>query len=179
MNAKLDICEHQTNLVSCQMNWVFQVWYHSLQKIDWQASDVGLIYIYIYIYIHIHIYTHTYIYIYIYIHTHTYIYTYIYIHIHIYTHIYIYIYTYIYIHIHIYTHTYIYTYIHIHIHTHTYIYIYIYIHTGAGHIIRISSKSWFISLIPFKKCIMYTFIPHRLIYFKCLFLLILMIITDN
>ncbi len=28
-------------------------------------------------------------------------------------------------------------------------------------------------------CIMYTFIPHRLIYFKCLFILILMIITDN
>ncbi len=26
---------------------------------------------------------------------------------------------------------------------------------------------------------MYTFIPHRLVYFKCLFLLILMIITDN
>ncbi len=26
---------------------------------------------------------------------------------------------------------------------------------------------------------MYTFIPHKLIYFKCLFLLILMIITDN
>ncbi len=25
------------------------------------------------------------------------------------------------------------------------------IYTGAGHIIRISSKSWFISLIPFKK----------------------------
>ncbi len=28
-------------------------------------------------------------------------------------------------------------------------------------------------------CIRYTFIPHRLIYFKCLFGLILMIITDN
>ncbi len=28
-------------------------------------------------------------------------------------------------------------------------------------------------------CIMYTFIPHRLIYFKCLFILIVMIITDN
>ncbi len=26
---------------------------------------------------------------------------------------------------------------------------------------------------------MYTFIPHRLIYFKCLFILILMIISDN
>ncbi len=52
-----------------------------------------------------------------------------------------------------------------------YIYIYTYIHTGAGHIIRISSKS--------ETCIMYTFISHRLIYFKCLFLLILMIITDN
>ncbi len=26
---------------------------------------------------------------------------------------------------------------------------------------------------------MYTFIPRRLIYFKCLFILILMIITDN
>ncbi len=52
------------------------------------------------------------------------------------------------------------------------------IYTGAGHIIRISSKSWFISLIPFKKWNMYTFIPHRLIYFKCLFILILMI-SDN
>ncbi len=66
---------------------------------------------------------------------------------------------------------YIYIYIYIYTHTHT--------HTGAGHIIRISSKSWFISLIPFKMWNLYTFIPHRLIYFKCLFLLILMIITDN
>ncbi len=31
------------------------------------------------------------------------------------------------------------------------VYIYMYAYTGAGHIIRISSKSRFISLIPFKK----------------------------
>ncbi len=30
-----------------------------------------------------------------------------------------------------------------------------YIYTGAGHIIRISSKSWFISLIPFNKLNLY------------------------
>ncbi len=41
-----------------------------------------------------------------------------------------------------------------------YIYIYIYIHTGAGHIIRISSKSWFISLIPFKKWNLYNVYIH-------------------
>ncbi len=36
------------------------------------------------------------------------------------------------------------------------IYIYIYIYTqGAGHIIKISSKSWFISLIPFKNWNLY------------------------
>ncbi len=40
---------------------------------------------------------------------------------------------------------------HTHTHTHIYIYIYIYIYTGAGHINRISSKSLFISLIPFKR----------------------------
>ncbi len=44
-----------------------------------------------------------------------------------------------------------YIYIYIYIYIHIYIYIYIYIYTGAGHIIRISSKSGFISLIPFKK----------------------------
>ncbi len=41
-----------------------------------------------------------------------------------------------------------------------YIYIYIYIYTGAGHIIRISSKSWFISLIPFKKWNLYNAYIH-------------------
>ncbi len=41
-----------------------------------------------------------------------------------------------------------------------YIYIYIYIYTGAGHIIRISSKSWFISLIPFKKWNLYNVFIH-------------------
>ncbi len=35
-----------------------------------------------------------------------------------------------------------------------------YIHTGAGHIIRISSKSWFISLIPFKKWNLYNVYIH-------------------
>ncbi len=45
------------------------------------------------------------------------------------------------------------------IHT-RHIYIYIYIHTGAGHIIRISSKSWFISLIPFKKWNLYNVYIH-------------------
>ncbi len=38
--------------------------------------------------------------------------------------------------------------------------IYIYIYTGAGHIIRISSKSWFISLIPFKKWNLYNVYIH-------------------
>ncbi len=32
--------------------------------------------------------------------------------------------------------------------------------TGAGHIIRISSKSWFISLIPFKKWNLYNVYIH-------------------
>ncbi len=41
---------------------------------------------------------------------------------------------------------------------HTHIYIYIYI--GAGHIIRISSKMWFISLIPFKKLNLYNAYIH-------------------
>ncbi len=40
------------------------------------------------------------------------------------------------------------------------IYIYIYIYTGAGHIIRISSKIWFISLIPFKKWNLYNVYIH-------------------
>ncbi len=40
------------------------------------------------------------------------------------------------------------------------IYIYIYINKGAGHIIRISSKSWFISLIPFKKWNLYNVYIH-------------------
>ncbi len=43
---------------------------------------------------------------------------------------------------------------HTHTHTHTHIY------TGAGHIIRISSKSWFISLIPFKKWNLYNVYIH-------------------
>ncbi len=34
------------------------------------------------------------------------------------------------------------------------------IHTSAGHIIRISSKSWFISLIPFKKLNLYNVYIH-------------------
>ncbi len=38
--------------------------------------------------------------------------------------------------------------------------IYRYIYTGAGHIIRISSKSWFISLIPFKKWNLYNVYIH-------------------
>ncbi len=86
-------------------------------------------------------------------HTHIYIYIYIYTHIHTYT-----IHTRIYTH----THTYIY-YTHSHIHTYIYIYTYIlhtHIHTGAGHIIRISSKSWFISLIPFKKWNLYNVYIH-------------------
>ncbi len=37
---------------------------------------------------------------------------------------------------------------------------YPYIYTGAGHIIRISSKSWFISLIPFKKWNLYNVYIH-------------------
>ncbi len=41
-----------------------------------------------------------------------------------------------------------------------YIYIYIYTHTGAGHMIRISPKSWFISLIPFKKWNFYNVYIH-------------------
>ncbi len=36
----------------------------------------------------------------------------------------------------------------------------LYIYTGAGHIIRISSKSWFISLIPFKKWNLYNVYIH-------------------
>ncbi len=36
----------------------------------------------------------------------------------------------------------------------------IYIYTGAGHIIRISSKSWFISVIPFKKWNLYNVYIH-------------------
>ncbi len=42
----------------------------------------------------------------------------------------------------------------------TYFAIYIDIHTGAGHIIRISSKSWFISLIPLKKWNLYNVYIH-------------------
>ncbi len=34
------------------------------------------------------------------------------------------------------------------------------LYTGAGHIIRISSKSWFISLIPFKKWNLYNVYIH-------------------
>ncbi len=39
-------------------------------------------------------------------------------------------------------------------------YICIYIYTGAGHIIRISSKSWIISVIPFKKWNLYNVYIH-------------------
>ncbi len=41
-----------------------------------------------------------------------------------------------------------------------YIYIYMYAYTGAGHIIRISSKSRFISVIPFKKWNLYNVYIH-------------------
>ncbi len=41
-----------------------------------------------------------------------------------------------------------------------YIYIYIHTHTYAGYIIRISSKIWFISLIPFKKWNLYNVYIH-------------------
>ncbi len=51
-------------------------------------------------------------------------------------------------------------YIYIYIYTHTYMHIYMHTHTGAGHIIRISSKSWFISLIPFKKWNLYNVYIH-------------------
>ncbi len=34
------------------------------------------------------------------------------------------------------------------------------VYTGAGHVIRISSKSWFISLIPFKKWNLYNVYIH-------------------
>ncbi len=57
--------------------------------------------------------------------------------------------------------------IYIYVYIYIYIYIYIYsiyciycIYTGAGHIIRISSKSWFISLIPFKKWNLYNVYIH-------------------
>ncbi len=39
-------------------------------------------------------------------------------------------------------------------------YMYVYVYTGAGHIIRISSESWFISLIPFKKWNLYNVYIH-------------------
>ncbi len=54
----------------------------------------------------------------------------------------------------------LYIYIYIYIYIDIYIYIYIYIYTGACHIIRISSKSWFISLIPFKKWNLYNVYIH-------------------
>ncbi len=63
-----------------------------------------------------------------------------------------------------------------------FVYIYIYIqYTGAGHIIRISSKSWFISLIPFKKWNLYNVYIHstQTDIFKVFISLILMIISDN
>ncbi len=60
----------------------------------------------------------------------------------------------------IFLYIYIYIYIYIYTHTYTYTYTYIYIHTGAGHIIRISSKSWYISLIPLKKCNLYNVYIH-------------------
>ncbi len=43
---------------------------------------------------------------------------------------------------------------------HLCMYVCIYIYTGAGHIIRISSKSWFISQIPFKKWNLYNVYIH-------------------
>ncbi len=117
-----------------------------LEMCKWREKSVSLIFVHYSClgHIHTHIYMHTYI------HTHN-IYIYIYIwYIYIYIHTYN-IYTYIYIYIYIYT-----------THTHIYIYIhtYTYIHTGAGHIIRISSKSWFISLIPFKKWNLYNIYIH-------------------
>ncbi len=56
----------------------------------------------------------------------------------------------------VYMYMYMYVYVYVCMYVCIYVYIYIYIfrgvwYTGAGHIIRISSKSWFISLIPFKK----------------------------
>ncbi len=42
----------------------------------------------------------------------------------------------------------------------TYDKIWLIVYTGAGHIIRISSKSWFISLIPFKKWNLYNVYIH-------------------
>ncbi len=61
------------------------------------------------------------------------------------------------------------------------IFINIYIYTGAGHIIRISSKSWFISLIPFKKWNLYNVYIHstQTDVFQVFISLILMIISDN
>ncbi len=69
----------------------------------------------------------------------------------------------------------------IHVCVCVYIYIYIYIYTGAGHIIRISSKSWFISLIPFKKWNLYNVYIHstQTDIFQVFISLILMIISDN
>ena len=45
---------------------------------------------------------------------------------------------------------------------HLYIYFskFVTLFTGAGHIIRISSKSWFISLLPFKKWNLYIIFIH-------------------
>ncbi len=59
-------------------------------------------------------------------------------------------------------------------------FIYTHTHTGAGHIIRISSKCWFISLIPFKKWNLYNVYIHftQTDIFQ-VFILILMIIIDN
>ncbi len=58
---------------------------------------------------------------------------------------------------------------------------YIIAYTGAGHIIRISSKSWFISLIPFKKWKLYNVYIHstQTDVFQVFISLILMIISDN
>ncbi len=54
-------------------------------------------------------------------------------------------------------------------------------YTGAGHIIRISSKSWFISLIPFKKWNLYNvYIPStQTDVFQSVYFFNLMIISDN
>ncbi len=55
------------------------------------------------------------------------------------------------------------------------------LYTGAGHIIRISSKSWFISLIPFKKWNLYNVYIHstQTDIFQVFISLILMIMSDN
>ncbi len=60
----------------------------------------------------------------------------------------------------IYIYIYIYICICIYIYIYICMYVYMYMYTGAGHIIRISSKNWFISLIPFKKWNLYNVYIH-------------------